>query len=64
MTERARSLGISRQLPYSIADEKASVTPEVAVLHGKAMAATARGSLGGVDLDPVTRLRAFKENRP
>lgn len=35
MTEIARSLGISRQLLYSIVNEKAPVTPEVAVRLGK-----------------------------
>ncbi len=35
MTDIARSLGISRQLLYSIVNEKASVTPEVAVRLGK-----------------------------
>jgi antitoxin HigA-1 len=35
MTEIARSLGISRQLLYSIVNEKAAVTPEVAVRLGK-----------------------------
>ena len=35
MTEIARALGISRQLLYSIVNEKAPVTPEVAVRLGK-----------------------------
>jgi addiction module HigA family antidote len=35
MAEIARSLGISRQLLYSIVNEKAPVTPEVAVRLGK-----------------------------
>jgi addiction module HigA family antidote len=35
MTEIARSLGISRQLLYSIVNEKAPVSPEVAVRLGK-----------------------------
>jgi addiction module HigA family antidote len=35
MTEIARSLGISRQLLYSIANEQAPITPEVAVRLGK-----------------------------
>lgn len=35
MTAIARALGISRQLLYSIVNEKASVTPEVAVRLGK-----------------------------
>jgi addiction module HigA family antidote len=35
MTEIARALGISRQLLYSIINEKAPVTPEVAVRLGK-----------------------------
>jgi addiction module HigA family antidote len=35
ITEIARSLGISRQLLYSIVNERAPVTPEVAVRLGK-----------------------------
>jgi addiction module HigA family antidote len=35
MTEIARSLGISRQLLYSIVNEQAPITPEVAVRLGK-----------------------------
>ena len=35
MTEIARALGISRQLLYSIVNEKAPITPEVAVRIGK-----------------------------
>jgi addiction module HigA family antidote len=35
MTEIARSLGVSRQLLYSIVNEKAPITPEVAVRLGK-----------------------------
>lgn len=35
MTDIARSLGISRQLLYSIVNEKAPITPEVAVRLGK-----------------------------
>jgi addiction module HigA family antidote len=35
MAEIARALGISRQLLYSIVNEKAPVTPEVAVRLGK-----------------------------
>ncbi|MEO8667867.1 MAG: HigA family addiction module antitoxin [Bauldia sp.] len=35
MSEIARSLGISRQLLYSIVNEKAPVSPEVAVRLGK-----------------------------
>ena len=35
MTEIARALGLSRQLLYSIVNEKAPVTPEVAVRLGK-----------------------------
>jgi len=35
MTEIARALGVSRQLLYSIINEKAPVTPEVAVRLGK-----------------------------
>lgn len=35
MTEIARALGISRQLLYSIVNEKAPITPEVAVRVGK-----------------------------
>jgi addiction module HigA family antidote len=35
MTEIAKALGISRQLLYSIVNEKAPITPEVAVRLGK-----------------------------